>query len=52
MGKSLCFQDHPALLLEARPPDAALAAYPEARVELGDQAITLHPSRPPIARIA
>jgi Plasmid encoded RepA protein len=31
---------------------AALAAYPEARVDLGDKAITLHPARPPIARIA
>jgi hypothetical protein len=31
---------------------AALAAYPEARVELGDKAITLHPARPPIARLA
>lgn len=32
--------------------DAALAAYPEARVELGEKAITLHPARPPIARLA
>lgn len=32
--------------------DAALAAYPEARVELGEKAITLHPTRPPIARLA
>jgi hypothetical protein len=31
---------------------AALAAYPEARVDLGEKAITLHPARPPIARIA
>ena len=31
---------------------AALAAYPEARVDVGDKAITLHPARPPIARIA
>jgi hypothetical protein len=31
---------------------AALAAYPEARADLGDKAITLHPARPPIARIA
>lgn len=31
---------------------AALAAYPEARAEINDTAITLHPSRPPIARIA
>ena len=28
--------------------DAALAAYPEARVELGDKAITFYPARPPI----
>ena len=32
--------------------EAALAAYPEARVDLGGKAITLHPARPPIARIA
>ena len=32
--------------------EAALAAYPEARVDLGEKAITLHPARPPIARIA
>jgi hypothetical protein len=32
--------------------DAALAAYPEAHVELGEKAITLHPARPPIARVA
>jgi hypothetical protein len=32
--------------------DAALAAYPEARVELGDKAITLYPARPPVSRIA
>lgn len=31
---------------------AALAAYPDARVDLGDRAITLHQSRPPISRIA
>jgi len=31
---------------------AAMAAYPDARIELGDKAITLHPSRSPIARIA
>ena len=31
---------------------AALAAYPEARADLEDKAITLHPARPPIARIA
>src|SRR5215469_3004959 len=32
--------------------EAALAAYPEARVDVEDKAITLHPARPPIARIA
>jgi len=32
--------------------EAALAAYPEARVDLSEKAITLHPTRPPIARIA
>ena len=32
--------------------EAALAAYPEARVYLDDKAITLYPARPPIARIA
>jgi len=31
---------------------AAVAAYPEARVELEDKGITLHPSRPPVARLA
>lgn len=31
--------------------EAALAAYPEARVGLDDKAITLHSARPPIARI-
>jgi len=31
---------------------AAVAAYPEARVELGDKGIVLFPSRPPIARQA
>jgi Plasmid encoded RepA protein len=31
---------------------AALAAYPEARADLEDKAITLYPARPPIARIA
>ena len=31
---------------------AALAAYPEARADLDDKAITLHPARPPVARIA
>jgi len=28
--------------------EAALAAYPEARVDLNEKAITLHPARPPI----
>jgi hypothetical protein len=32
--------------------EAALAAYPEARIDLDNKAITLHPARPPIARIA
>jgi hypothetical protein len=32
--------------------EAALAAYPEARVDVDARAITLHPGRPPIARIA
>ena len=31
---------------------AALAAYPEAHVNLGEKAITLYPARPPIARLA
>jgi len=31
---------------------AALAAYPDARVDVQDAAITLQPSRPPINRIA
>ena len=31
---------------------AAVAAYPEARVEMGEKGITLHPSRPPVARLA
>lgn len=30
---------------------AAVAAYPESRVELGDAGITLHPSRPPVSRL-
>jgi hypothetical protein len=30
---------------------AAVAAYPEARVELGESGIILHPSRPPVARL-
>lgn len=29
---------------------AAVAAYPDARVEMGDAGITLHPSRPPIGK--
>jgi len=32
--------------------EAALAAYPESRVDVGDKAITLHPARPPISRVA
>ena len=32
--------------------EAALAAYPQARVDLDSKAITLHPARPPIARVA
>jgi hypothetical protein len=31
--------------------DAAIAAYPEARVQIDDAGVTLHPSRPPIARL-
>jgi Plasmid encoded RepA protein len=31
---------------------AAAAAYPEARVEVGDAGITLYPARPPVARLA
>jgi hypothetical protein len=31
---------------------AAVAAYPEARVDLGEDGITLHPSRPPVAALA
>ncbi len=31
---------------------AALAAYPEARIDVGDSTITLHPARPPVARLA
>ena len=31
---------------------AALAAYPEARVELEEKAMTLYPARPPVARLA
>lgn len=32
--------------------EAALAAYPEARVSLDDKAITLTPARPPVARLS
>jgi len=32
--------------------EAALAAYPQARVDLDSKAITLHPARPPIPRVA
>lgn len=31
---------------------AATAAYPEARVEVAESGVLLHPSRPPIARVA
>jgi hypothetical protein len=31
---------------------AATAAYPDARVEVGESGVTLHPSRPPVPRIA
>ena len=31
---------------------AAVAAYPEARVEVEDRGVTLHPARPPVARLA
>jgi hypothetical protein len=31
---------------------AAVVAYPEARVELGEKGIVLHPSKPPVARLA
>ena len=31
---------------------AALAAYPEARVDVSDTGIELHPSRPPVARLS
>ena len=30
---------------------AAVAAYPEARVELDEKGVVLHPSRPPVARL-
>jgi hypothetical protein len=30
---------------------AATAAYPEARVEVGESGVTLHPARPPLARL-
>ncbi len=28
----------------------ALAVYPEARVEVGDNGLVLHPSRPPVTK--
>ena len=31
---------------------AAVAAYPEARVDLDERGVTLHPSRPPVARLS
>ena len=31
---------------------AATAAYPDARIDVTDTNVTLHPSRPPVARIA
>jgi hypothetical protein len=31
---------------------AAVAAYPEARVELDEKGVILHPSRPPVTRLA
>ncbi len=31
---------------------AAVAAYPEAHVGVGEAGIVLHPARPPVARIA
>ena len=31
--------------------EAALAAYPEAHLDLDDKAITLHPARPPITHL-
>jgi len=31
---------------------AATVAYPEARVDVGEGGITLHPARPPVARLA
>jgi hypothetical protein len=31
---------------------AAVAAYPEARVEIDEKGVMLHPSRPPIPRLA
>jgi hypothetical protein len=30
---------------------AATAAYPDAKVEVGEAGITVHPARPPIARL-
>jgi len=31
--------------------ELALAAYPDARVSIGDKGVTLHPSRPAIAKL-
>jgi hypothetical protein len=31
---------------------AALAAYPQARVDVDDTGIILHPSKPPVARLS
>jgi hypothetical protein len=30
---------------------AATAAYPEARVDVGESGVTLYPARPPLARL-
>ena len=48
-GLTSCFTSNLGL---AKPLAAAVAAYPEARVELGEKGITLRPSRPPVARLA
>ena len=31
--------------------ELALAAYPDAQVSIGDKGVTLHPSRPAIAKL-
>ena len=31
--------------------DAAIAAYPEARVDVAEAGVMLHPSRPPVVRV-